>query len=212
LFNWNEARTPALTLSAMVSAFSRAAACILIGCNVEEHMARLHRSAFGIALLLLTVFASHSNADTSADAQSNRDVRVAVDQLRATLVSTLDKLRATLITENSKLAAAEKSSTGNLKTGLLRSLNQELSALAEVTTALNTIQDKQERRVDPNHLYCSAAFSYGSNQIGYCFLANSPNVQITKTFDAIQQEGWHLTATGPTASVYTLLVYSKYVE
>ena len=175
-------------------------------------MARLDRSALGIALLLLTVFASHANADTSAQAQSSKEVRVAVDQLRATLVSTLDKLRATLITENSKLAAAEKSSTGTLKTGLLRSLNQELSALAEVTTALNTIQDKQERRVDPNHLYCIAALSYASNQIGYCFLANNPDVQIAKTFDAIQQEGWHLTATAPTTSVYTLMVYSKYVE
>src|SRR5690242_19464875 len=92
---------------------------------------------------------------SSAEAQSNKEVRVAVDQLRATLITATAQLRATLISDTGKLSASQKSTTVHLKTDLVNSLNQLLSALTEMNTALSAIQNTQERRVDNNQLYCS---------------------------------------------------------
>lgn len=150
---------------------------------------------------LLLCGAGIISVSSSAEAESNNEVRIAIDRVRATLVRTANELKA-----------SEKATSANLKSGVLKSLNQSLNALTQIDATLNTIQDRQERRIDPNHLYCIAIFSYVSNQIEYCFLANNPNVRFPKTFDALQQEGWHLTATAPTTGTYTAVVYSKYVE
>ena len=155
-------------------------------------------------LLICGLFLSSAgiiSLSSPVEAQSSKEVRVAVDQVRATLINTTNELRA-----------AEKSNTANLKSGLLKSLNQLLSALTQIATVLDTAQDKQERKVDNNQLYCTAFFDISSRFIDGCYLANNPNSTFVKTFDTIQVEGWHLTAVTPTNGNRMLVVYSKYVE
>lgn len=152
-------------------------------------------------LLFICVGISLVTSSVEAQPESNREVRVAIDQLRATLISTSREIRE-----------VQRSTNAKLQSGLQKSLNQQLTVLTQINDVLDTIEDRQVRRIDSNQLYCSEFLSITTNIIDGCFLTNRPDISIAKTFAAIEQEGWHLTTLTPTGAGRMLAVYSRYVE
>lgn len=158
-----------------------------------------------ILLCLFLVISSEVilSVHSLAEAQSNKAVKSAIDQLRETLETSTETLRL-----------SEKSSTTDLKTDVLENLNLIYGALTQVVNALDTIQTQQDKRIDSDHLYCTMrpGSEVTEPKVDACFRSSDPTTKIVTTIKGLKESGWHLTSLSSTAGPTLLAVYSKYIE